>query len=372
MIVPTLRRGSRYRVSRHPPADLRGRPRADRVMALLGGLVEHTYLAYVEQVRYNPGRQHRPGRDLRVVLTDRRPVARDADVVELTFRAPDRADLPDWQPGCHLDVHLPSGLRRQYSLCGSPVDRSGYTVAVRRIPDGGGGSLEMHSLAIGTEVAVRGPRNGFPFVSAGSALFLAGGIGITPIIAMVRAARAIGMDWRLIYTGRSRESMPFLDEVELWEPDRVQIRCDDEHGLPSAADLLGAAPAGGAVYCCGPTSMLAVVRGGFADCAAATLHFERFSPPPVRDGRPLRVELARTGRSVVVAADESVLAAVRRVAPDVAYSCQQGFCGTCRVRVLAGRPEHRDHRLTAAERADGDMLICVSRAAETERLVLDL
>ena len=148
------------------------------------------------------------------------------------------------------------------------------------------------------------------------------------------------------------------------------IRLDDEHGVPTADDLLGQAPAGGAVYVCGPPPMIETVRLNFDRSGAAALHFERFSAPPVRDGTPFEIELARTGDVLDVAADESVLDALVRHRPETAYSCRQGFCGTCRVAVLAGTPDHRENRLTAEER-ETSMLTCVSRSL-TSRLVLDL
>lgn len=362
---------TRYRVSDHPPPDLQGRPRPDRLVSIVAKLLERTYVSYIERTDYNPETARRnPDSPLTLVLAHRRVIASDDNVAELTFRAPDGGVLPPWQPGCHLDFHLPSGRRRQYSLCGSPADTRAYSVAVRRIPDGGGGSREMHDLAPGAQVQVRGPRNGFPFVPEGPALFIAGGIGITPIIAMVRAARALGLDWQLVYCGRITAAMPFLDEIASWEVDRVTVLTDTEHGVPTASDLLAAAPAGGAVYCCGPAPMLDLVRTSFAETSARSLHFERFTAPPVIDGRPFAVELARSGGSIDVAADTSALAAIRAQLPDVAYSCQQGFCGTCKVKVIAGQVDHRENRLSGAEQAD-HMLICVSRAAN-DKVVLDL
>lgn len=352
------------------PADLRGRGYPDRVMGLLGVLVDR-YLDLLARNDYDPAHAgHNPDTAMTLVVTGRRIVARDRNVVALTFAAVDGTDLARWQPGCHLDFHLPSGRRRQYSLCGDPADTAHYTVAVRAIPDGGGGSLEMHALEPGTVVTVRGPRNGFPFVGRGSALFIAGGIGITPVIAMARQARAVGMDWQLVYSGRSRDSMPFLDEIEAWDRDRVVVRADEDHGPPTAADLLARTTPGGAVYCCGPAPMLELVRTAFADTGCTELHLERFGAPPVLDGSEFEVELARSGVVLTVPADQSILEVVRRREPGVAYSCRQGFCGTCKVRVLAGTPEHRENRLGADERRDA-MLICVSRSTG-ERLVLDL
>ncbi|GAA2574061.1 PDR/VanB family oxidoreductase [Actinomadura fulvescens] len=320
-------------------------------------------------------------RDLTVVVREVRREA--ADVVSLRLGAPDGGVLPAWQPGCHLDLLLPSGRRRQYSLCGDPADRRSYRIAVRRLPGGGGGSVEVHDeLSEGRTVTVQGPRNAFPFLASESYLFLAGGIGITPILPMVQAAERAGADWRLVYTGRSRETLPFLDELAELPASRVVVRTDDEHGLPDGTELLRDAGAGTAVYCCGPAPMIDVVRAAFSpgtsrspatsrfpgtSRSARTLHYERFAPAPIVDGRPFTVELARTGTVVDVPAGESALEAIRRAAPSVAYSCRQGFCGTCRVGVLDGTVDQR----AASDQGDDSMLVCVSRT-RGGRLTLDL
>jgi ferredoxin-NADP reductase len=353
---------------RNRPHDLRGRNRHDRAMGLLKVLLDR-YIGVVASLGDGTDHVAHPEPEIRLTVSRRELVAAAEDVVRLTLQAPEGTALPSWHPGAHLDVHLPSGRRRQYSLCGDPADTGNYVVAVRRVPDGGGGSLEMHALEPGDTVSVRGPRNGFPFVAAGPVLFVAGGIGITPILAMTRAAELAGTDWRLVYTGRSRSAMPFVDELEQRYTKRVFIRPDDEYDTPTATDLLADAPAGGAVYCCGPTSMLDAVRTGFDDTRAHALHFERFGAPPVVDGRPFEVQLASTGEVLPVSSDESALDVIRRHRPDVAYSCRQGFCGTCRTRVLSGDPDHRENRLTDDERRK-EMLVCVSRA--DGRLVLDL
>ena len=310
----------------------------------------------------------RVDRDLRVVVE--RVHAEAEDVVSLRLAAADGSRLPGWQPGAHVDVVLPSGRIRQYSLCGDPADRGHYRIAVRRLPDGAG-SGEIHDEVVeGTPLMLRGPRNAFPFITADRYLFIAGGIGITPILPMVRAAAARGADWRLVYTGRSGESLPFLDELARIEPDRVWIRPDAEYGIPaSGAELLEHAPDDATVYCCGPTPMISGVRIDAGD-RRGSVHWERFSAPPVVGGSSFRVELARSGRSLDITADRSALDVVRESLPQVAYSCRQGFCGTCKVRVLSGAVDHRDHALTGDERAD-HMMLCVSRA-EGDRLVIDL
>lgn len=291
------------------------------------------------------------------------------DVVALRLESPDGAPVPPWHPGAHLDVELPGGLLRQYSLCGDPLERDHYRIAVRRLAGGGGGSIAMHRLRPGDRLTVRGPRNAFPYIARNCYLFVAGGIGITPILPMVRDAHRRGTDWRLVYTGRSRATMPFTDELLALDADRVELRPDDERGVPDAAEILAQAPIGAALYTCGPPAMIAALRTAMPPSLVATLHSERFWAPPVVGGEPFEIELARTGTVLPVAADESVLTALRRVRPDVAYSCRQGFCGTCPVAVLAGEVEHRDRCLTPVERLTS-MATCVSRASG--RVVLDL
>ncbi|POX54810.1 oxidoreductase [Streptomyces sp. Ru71] len=287
-------------------------------------------------------------------------------------------DLPRWEPGAHLDLVLPSGLVRQYSLCGDPEDTSSYTVATRLVEDGRGGSREVHEqVREGMELEVRGPRNRFPLTKAPRHVFVAGGIGITPILPMLRALTAQDADWRLLYGGRSRASMPFLEEIEklggmgvppvraesrTWG--RVTVVAEDEAGRPDLDAFLGELPEGTAVYCCGPEGLMAAVAERVPD-----VHMERFTPKAASGGA-FEVELRRSGRVVSVPADSTVLAAVRAELPDTVYSCEQGFCGTCQQRVLEGEIDHRDELLTDAER-DDSMLICVSRA-RGDRLVLDM
>ncbi|MGW6708870.1 PDR/VanB family oxidoreductase [Streptomyces sp. NPDC054956] len=278
------------------------------------------------------------------------------------------AELPAWTPGAHVDVALPSGLVRQYSLCGDPADEGRYTISVRLVEDGRGGSREAHAqLVEGAELSVRPPRNRFPLQPSASYAFVAGGIGITPILPMLRAATAAGADWTLLYGGRSRASMPFLAELEAYG-DRVTILPEDEAGLPDLAPLSGT-PAGTLIYCCGPAPLMAAVQAAAPE--GVPVHLERFSPAAgTGDAKPFTVELRRSGRVVEVAATESTLAAVRRELPNTPYSCEQGFCGTCQHRVVSGEIDHRDTLLTDGEREDS-MLLCVSRAA-SDRLVLDL
>ncbi|MGP4018958.1 PDR/VanB family oxidoreductase [Saccharopolyspora sp. 5N708] len=343
-----------------PPA--LNRPGPDRFLWTLD-----KFTSGMEWLHRNSRRNHPPARpvdrDIPLVVSEIQAAV--DEVVSLRLTDPGGGVLPAWQPGAHLDVLLPSGRKRPYSLCGEPGERGYYRIAVRRLADGGGGSREIHDLRPGSRITARGPRNAFPFITAPRYLFIAGGIGITPILPMVRTAAARGADWRLVYTGRSRESMPFVDELRSLAPERVWIRPDTEFGIPaSGAELLEHAPRAATVYCCGPVPMITGVRVDLPGSGADSLHWERFSAPPIVGGRPFDVELARTGIRLRVPADRSALEVIGEAVPEVPYSCRQGFCGTCHVRVLAGAVEHRGRA------ADGRMAICVSRAAD--RVVLDL
>jgi ferredoxin-NADP reductase len=315
---------------------------------------------------------------IELAVARRALVAHDADVVALTLCAPRGGVLPPWRPGAHIDIQLPSGRVRQYSLTGSPDARGSYRIAVRRILGGGGGSIEVHqALQVGARVRTNGPRNAFPLTLPGYGSpmrrlrFVAGVIGITPILPMVKLADRLGVDWSLVYAGRSADSMPFLDELARFS-DRVEVRTDDRCGVPSADALLGDCPDGTAVYACGPAPMLTALRSRLAGRDRVELHFERFAAAPVIDGEEFTVTIASSGATVPVGAAETLLSALRRDGVDPPYSCQQGFCGTCRTKVLAGTAQHRDTLLTGPERDDGVMLVCVSRARGGDRLTLDL
>jgi ferredoxin-NADP reductase len=323
-----------------------------------------------------PARPRACDRTFALTVVDRQVVARDENVVALTLASADGSALPAWHPGAHLDIHLPSGRVRQYSLCGEPEQHGSYRIAVRRIPDGGGGSVEVHdALPIGSTVTTSGPRNAFPLSVPGygsptrTMRFVAGGIGITPILPMLGLAQRLGVDWSMVYVGRSADSIPFLDEVRRFGT-RIEIRTDDVHGIPSADDLLGECVTGTTVYACGPAEMISAVRRRLIGRGDVELHFERFAAPPVVDGEPFTVSVESA--QVSVAADETLLGALRRAGVPAPYSCQQGFCGTCRIRVLNGEVQHRDTLLTEAERDDGMMLTCVSRAPAGAHLRLEL
>ncbi|KUO11609.1 PDR/VanB family oxidoreductase [Streptomyces dysideae] len=297
-------------------------------------------------------------------------------VVSLTLIHPSGARLPDWTPGSHIDLALPEGTTRQYSLCGDRWDAYTYRIAVLREPAGGGGSAYVHDrLRPGDRVGVGGPRNHFPLVPSEKYLFIVGGIGITPLLPMVRQAELLGADWQLLYGGRTRSSMAFREELTAAYGERVHIVPQDEFGLLDLAAWLGTPRPDTKAYCCGPAPLLAAAEAACASWPPYALRVERFTAgeqaAPVRD-TAFEVELRRTGRFVTVTPDLSVLEAVRRAGADVLSSCEQGTCGTCLTPVLEGQPDHRDSVLADHERAANDcMFLCVSRSCG-ERLVLDL
>ncbi|MCL3997703.1 PDR/VanB family oxidoreductase [Streptomyces lavenduligriseus] len=297
-------------------------------------------------------------------------------VVSLDLRRADAAPLPAWTPGAHIDLVLAPDLVRQYSLCSSPEDTRVWRVAVLREEEGRGGSLHVHDkLSEGDQVRVRGPRNHFPLEGAEKYLFIAGGIGITPILPMLEQAERLGSDWELVYGGRTLASMAFRDALVTRYGERVRVRPEDVYGRLDLEALLGTPRPDTLVYCCGPEPLLEAVEERCADWPAGALHVERFSPrepeAPLRDGA-FEVELAQTGITVSVPPDKSVLQAVEEAGVQVLSSCREGTCGTCETTVLEGTVDHRDSLLTPAEQEAHDtMMICVSRAA-CPRLVLDL
>ena len=315
-----------------------------------------------------------PAADVATVRVTRKTTVADG-VVTLELTAPDGSRLPDWTPGAHVDLTLGNGSTRQYSLCGDRWDAGTYRVGVLLEPAGRGGSAYVHEqLQPGHLVGLGGPRNNFPLVPAEAYLFVAGGIGITPLLPMIAQAELLGADWRLLYGGRTRSSMAFLDELARYG-DRVQVAPQDEVGLLDLRTFLGAPRAGVRVYCCGPAPLLSAIEIACADWPPHTLRIERFvaaeqGAPALTT--PFEVHLRRSGTTVTVTPDVSVLDAVTAAGVDVLSSCRRGVCGTCETTVLAGLPDHRDSLLDDEERAAGDcMYVCVSRS-RTERMVLDL
>ncbi|MBN9175796.1 MAG: oxidoreductase [Microbacterium sp.] len=310
-------------------------------------------------------------------------------ILALDLVAHNGRDLPTWEPGSHVDLilsdsRLPAAERveRQYSLCGDGADRSTWRVAVLREDAGRGGSVRIHDdVQVGQRLRVRGPRNHFAceVVPGATLRFVAGGIGITPILGMVRAAARAGADWTLEYAGRSLSTMAFVDELRALDAGvgRVRLYPADAGTRFDVAALAEAAADGAPVYACGPARLIAALDEVFATAGRADLlHVERFEA--IEYGAPIwpepfEVELAMTGDVVTVRPDQSVLEAIEEQSPaaTVLSSCRRGTCGTCEVPVVEGEIEHRDSVLTPLEREHSAvMMVCVSRAA-CPRIVLD-
>lgn len=300
-------------------------------------------------------------------------------VVALTLGHPDGGQLPGWKAGAHIDVHLPGAdevLVRQYSLSSDPEQRTTYRVGVLREPGGRGGSAAAHdALSPGSTVTVSWPRNNFRLTAASRYVFVAGGIGITPILPMIMEAERAGIEWELVYGGRSRSSMAFLDELAPHEH-RITLVPQDESGLVDVPGLLGTARDDTLVYACGPEPLLRAVELAMTDWPKDSLRLERFAPKTIErtePDEPFQVELAESGTVVEVGADETILDALERSGQPVISSCKTGTCGTCETRIVSGRVDHRDSILSGSEQeADETMMICVSRAADGfAQLVLD-
>ena len=320
-------------------------------------------------------------RRVRVVAVS--DVAVDVRAYELA--SADGRPLPEYTAGSHIDVHAPCGLVRQYSLCNhmhpptparcTPTLANRYRIAVKKEPDGRGGSLSMHEdVEIGSALAISAPRNYFPLSpEAGTSLLIAGGIGITPIYAMAQSLAAGQRPWTLHYCARSAPHAAFYRELEALGGGRVVAHFSEVPVLDVAA-LLGAQAPDTHLYCCGPVGLMSVVNAAAASWEPRRVHFEWFAAPAVdhTQDAAFEIELKRSGTVLTVPADRTILQVVRECGIDAPSACEQGVCGTCETRLLAGEGDHRDLLLTAEERAENrSMMICVSRA-RSRRLVLDL
>jgi ferredoxin-NADP reductase len=303
-----------------------------------------------------------------------RQLSRAADgVVTLVLADPDGRELPAWEPGAHIDVCMPS-VTRQYSLCGDPGQRGSYRVGVLLEPHSRGGSRFIHEeLCAEQLLTVRPPRNHFALVDAPAYLFVAGGIGITPLLPMLAEVERAGRAWRLVYGGRHRPSMAFLDELAAYG-DKVVLRPQDEYGLLDLDQVLDV-PDDTHVYCCGPEPLVTAVEERLTLRSPERLHVERFSPRTPAEAEPrnaFEVHCQGSGVTVTVPADGSMLDALLGAGIDMNYDCREGTCGTCELEVLEGEADHRDSILSAQEREAGEIIFpCVSRA-RSGRLVLDV
>jgi cytochrome P450/ferredoxin-NADP reductase len=344
-------------------------------MALLPvrrSLQAHWDVADVERSR------ERTVRTLNLQVLDRTEAS--DGVVTLTLGHPDGGQLPQWKAGAHIDVHVPNGelepFVRQYSLSSDPQERTTYRIGVLKEVSGRGGSAAVHNtLFPGSSVTVSWPRNNFRLAPAPRYQFIAGGIGITPILAMIGEAERGGADWNLAYGGRTRSSMAFLDELAAYG-DRVTVVPQDELGHLDLPGLLGEAREDTLVYACGPEPLLRAAEERAAHWPKDSLRLERFAPKAVERTVPdgaFEVEFAESGTVVEVGAEETILDAAERAGMPFISSCKTGTCGTCETPILSGRADHRDSILTASEQeANETLMICVSRAAAgCPRLVLD-
>jgi vanillate O-demethylase ferredoxin subunit len=295
-------------------------------------------------------------------------------VLHITLAHPDGSELPQWQPGAHIDVKVGKSVFHQYSLCGYPEDRSKYEIAVLE-ENKTGGSHQIHTtVKAGSCVVIGGPRNNFNFEpGSNKTIFIAGGIGITPIRPMALQAKEAGLDYEILYLGRGKDGMAFADELIDHHAGRLTVWTTDTPGH-SRFDLekyLGSQALDGLrVYCCGPESLLASVEDTIGH-----VRLERFAAKTNASKGPntaFEVILARSNKTIQVSKDESLLDAIINAGGNVLSTCNKGLCGSCEVGVVEGLPDHRDEVLTPLERAEGKtMMACVSRCRGS-RLVLDL
>jgi len=282
--------------------------------------------------------------------------------------------LPPLNPGDHIDIVLPGNLTRQYSIINPGLHPQSYKIAVKLDAGSRGGSRYLHETArVGSGYHISIPRNNFALCqTAPFSIFFAGGIGITPVYAMARTLEAQGKSWQLHYAARTRADMAFLDELP---GSKVNLHADNEHGgrpLDLAA-LIAAAPADAHLYCCGPKPMLEAFEAATTSWPAEQVHIEYFTAKHEADRRGgFLVQLAKSGLELLVPEGQTILDVVRAAGVPVMSSCEEGVCGSCETRLIAGKPEHRDSVLTEEERqANGTVMICCA-GCRGDRLVLDL
>jgi len=308
--------------------------------------------------------------------------AREAqDIVSIELRRRDGGQLPAFSAGSHIDIHLAGGLRRQYSLCNAPAQRHRYVVAVLREPASRGGSRAMHALRPGDAVTLSGPRNNFPLAGreADFHLMLAGGIGVTPMMAMVAELKARKADFLLHYATRSRQKTAFLRRLRPLINEGKVVMYHDEgdprRGLDIAARLADPAP-GRHVYACGPQGFMEAVKASTTAWPPHAVHLEYFTSVAMTreeeawDAVPFKVKISSTGKLIDVPANCSIVRALREHGVEVDTSCEDGYCGTCITRYLEGDPMHRDSVLSASERKT-HVMICRARS-KSAVLVLDV
>lgn len=291
---------------------------------------------------------------------------------------PDGGSLPPFEAGAHIDVHIADGLVRQYSLSNPPGQTDRYRIGVLNDPKSRGGSRTIHGeFAVGRKVAVSTPRNHFPLdMGADHSILIGGGIGVTPMVAMAYALKDAGKSFELHYCARSRGSAGFLDELAEAFPGQTHLHFDDEgqSNMLTPHALLSDQPAGTHVYVCGPSGFMDWVIGQAKDAGMPSerIHFEYFNAEVDIHGAAIEVFAKKSGITVQVGEDQSILDALVAAGIKVDKSCEQGVCGTCTCDVLEGTPDHKDKFLTDEEREDNDQIVVCCSRAKTPRLVLDV
>lgn len=311
-------------------------------------------------------------------VSDVQAEARDVLLVEL--RDPQGAPLPAFEPGAHLEISLPNGMVRHYSITNDSRERERYVVGVGRAPNGRGGSTFVHqALRCGITLNTSAPRNNFRLrTDARSYLFVAGGIGITPIMTMIQWCIANQRHWRLVYAVRSPQRAAFYEALSA-HGESVRFHFDSQFGREGldVRQMLTDVQDGEHIYCCGPNGLMEAIRTHAGHLPAENLHFEYFAAPmPVADvadsAGAFDIDLRKSGRSFHVPPDKSILDVLNAHGISVPSSCREGLCRTCETAVFEGEVEHLDYALSQEERDAGrSMIICVSRA-RSARLVLDL
>ncbi|SEH41039.1 PDR/VanB family oxidoreductase [Tardiphaga sp. OK245] len=288
---------------------------------------------------------------------------------------PDHWELPPFRPGAHIDLHLPGGLVRTYSLCNDPADDKRYVVAVKREAEGRGGSIVLHdAVKVGDTIGVTLPRGGLDLSADVTRFtFIGGGIGVTPFLSAAAWLKRMGRSKFTLHM-IARGEPPLADLLApLRKSGHVVIHDTSAGGRPDIAALVGRPLSDVALACCGPDGMIDDFEQASRDWPADRVHIERFVPPPLPvdpDAKPYVLALAKSKREITVAAGQTMLSALTDIGIDVPASCCGGICGSCKVDWLEGQPVHRDRVLSPAER-ERSLLVCVAGSAG-DRLVLDL
>jgi tetrachlorobenzoquinone reductase len=312
-----------------------------------------------------------------VQLTDIETVARDTKLYK--FRRVEGGGLPAYKPGAHVDLHLPNGLLRQFSLVVPNADPESYVVGVKRDENSRGGSRYIiEEMKVGDRIKISAPRNNFPLVEdAEHVTLFAGGIGITPIWCMVQQLIALQRPWKLYYSCRSPADMAFLEKLKALDPQSVHLHFDDEADgkFVDLAAAINAAPVNAHFYCCGPNPMLKAFEAAAAGRPRSNVHVEYFTAKEEAKAEELGgfwVELARSGEEYFIPPGKKVLEVLFDAGVDVDYSCELGICGECVTRVISGEPIHHDAVLSEEEQATNERVMICCCGCKSERLVLDM